>query len=203
MEARFLDRHPRTKDMLSFALFIVLVFIGTILINTYIMRSFSVSGHSMDPTLADGQRLIVNRIPITLASLQNKSYLPDRGQIIVFKNPLYSPGSSDEFIVKRVIAFPGERVTVSNGVLTVYNQTHPNGFHPDDDYRKDGVGPRSPVSGNGLDTTVPDAEIFVCGDNRIDQNSFDSRTGLGTIPLFDIVGPVGLRIWPVTKFSLF
>ena len=203
MQPSYLTRHPHIKDALQFLLFIVVVFIGTILINTFIFRSFSVSGHSMDTTLADGQRLIVNRMPITMAQIQNKSYVPERGQIIVFKNPRFVEGMPDEYIVKRVIAFPGERVTVKDGVLTVYNQAHPDGFHPDDDYRKDGVGPQSPVSGEGLDTVVADGTIFVAGDNRIGDNSYDSRTGLGTIPFFDVVGPVTLRLWPLTQLKTF
>lgn len=203
MQPSYMTRHPRLKDAISFIGFIVLVLVGTVLINTFVFRSFSVLGHSMDNTLADGQRLIVNRLPITGAQLANKQYIPDRGQIIVFKNPRYTIGSPDEYIVKRVIAFPGERVTVSNGVLTVYNATYPTGFHPDDQYRKDGVGPQSPTSGDGLDVTVPDGTIFVAGDNRIDNNSYDSRTGLGTIPTFDIVGPVSLRVFPFTQIRSF
>ncbi|MBP6038454.1 MAG: signal peptidase I [Candidatus Saccharimonas sp.] len=202
MEASYLQRHPQIKDALSFILFIVFVFVGTVLINSFIFRSFSVSGHSMDNTLNDGDRLIVNRLPMTAAQIKNKAYSPERGQIIVFKNPRFIEGAPDEYIVKRVIAFAGERVTVKNGVLTVYSKDNPNGFNPDESYQKDGVGPQSPVSGEGLDTVVADGTIFVCGDNRIDSHSYDSRSGLGTIPTFDIVGPVSLRIWPITAFGV-
>jgi signal peptidase I len=203
MEASYLERHPRLKDGLSFMMFIAIVFAGTILINTFIFRSFSVSGHSMDNTLSDGDRLIVNRLPITAAQIKNAPYMPDRGQIIVFKNPRFTEGTADEFLVKRVIAFSGERVTVKDGVLTVYNAENPNGFHPDDTYRKNGVGPQAPVSGEGLDTVVAEGTIFVSGDNRINNHSYDSRTGLGTIPSFDIIGPVSLRIWPLPSFQSF
>lgn len=203
MQPGYLARHPKLKDTLSFLAFIFFVFLGTIIINTFVFRSFSVLGHSMDATLADGQRLIVNRIPITVAQLQNKDYYPERGQIIVFKNPRFIAGEPDEYIVKRVVAFPGERVTVSSGTLTVYNAEHPVGYHPDDLWRKDGVGPKSPTSGDGLDVTVPDGTIFVAGDNRIDNNSYDSRTGLGFIPTFDIIGPVSLRIFPFNELNTF
>lgn len=202
MEASFLTRHPRAKDAISLLIFISLVFIGTIIINTYIFRSFAVSGHSMDHTLADKDRLIVNRIPITQAQLANKTYMPKRGEIIVFKNPRYVPGMADEYIVKRVIALPGERVTVKDGVLTVYNNDHPDGYQPDEEWRKNGVGPQSPVSGD-IDTTVPDQTVFVSGDNRIGQHSFDSRSGLGMIPTFDIIGPVVMRIYPFTSIRWF
>lgn len=203
MQPSYFDRHPRLKDAFSFAGFIFLVFVGTVIINTFVFRSFSVMGHSMDNTLADGQRLIVNRLPITAAQLSNKPYMPERGQIIVFKNPRYIAGSADEYIVKRVIAYPGERVTVDNGILTVYNVEHPTGYHPDDEWRSGGVGPQSPTSGDGVDVTVPDGTVFVSGDNRIGNNSYDSRTGLGTIPTFDIVGPVSLRIFPFTEIKSF
>lgn len=198
----FFTRHPALKDVVSFIGFAVLVVIGTLLINTFIFRSFLVNGHSMDYTLAEGDRLIVNRIPVTQANLANKTYVPERGQIIVFKNPRFVQGSPDEYIVKRVIAFPGERVTVVDGVLTVYNAEYPLGFNPDEQYQKDGKGPQSPVSGS-VDTIVPDATIFVAGDNRIDNHSFDSRTGLGTVPTYDIIGPVSLRIFPFTDITSF
>lgn len=157
----------------------------------------------MDYTLADGERLIVNRLPITAAQFANKEYVPERGQIIVFKNPRFVIGSEDQYIVKRVIAFAGERVTVSDGMLKVYNAEHPIGYEPDELWRKDGVGPQSPSSGEGLDVTVPEGTIFVSGDNRIDNNSYDSRTGLGTIPTFDIIGPVSFRIFPFTEIHSF
>lgn len=203
MQPGYFSRHPKLKDTLSFFAFIFFVFVGTIVINTFVFRSFSVLGHSMDNTLADGQRLIVNRLPLTAAQLANKEYYPERGQIIVFKNPRFVMGQQDEYIVKRVIAFPGERVTVENGTLRVYNAQYPTGYEPDQQWTKNGVGPKSPSSGEGLDVTVPDGTIFVAGDNRIDSNSYDSRTGLGFIPTFDIVGPVAFRIFPFTEISSF
>jgi signal peptidase I len=199
MEATFLQRHPHLKDIFGIVIFIVCVLIGTLLINTFIFRSFNVLGPSMEKTLFTGDRLIINRLPVTLAQLQNKEYVPERGQIIVFKNPHYSPGSEDEYIVKRVIAFPGERVTVKDGVLTVYNDKFPDGFHPDDANHGE---PGSPTSGE-VDTTVSAGALFVSGDHRQGDYSFDSRSGLGFIPYYDIIGPVGIRIYPFNKIRTF
>ena len=198
MEASFLTRHPRLKDIGGFVIFVVCVIVGTLLINTFVFRSFSVTGPSMEQTLYTGDRLIVNRLPVTMAHLQNNSYTPKRGQIIVFKNPLYSPGSEDMNLVKRVIAFAGERVTVKDGMLTVYNKEHPQGFHPDDSWD----GPGSPTSGD-TEVTVPEGSIFVAGDHRQGSYSLDSRNGLGTVPLYDVIGPVSLRLWPLTKVQGF
>lgn len=195
-----MERHPRVRDALQFGVFVICVVVGTILINTFIFRSFNVSGHSMEQTLQDGDRLIVNRIPVTLAQLQNHAYSPERGQIIVFKNPRYIEGNADAYLVKRVIAFAGERVVVKNGAVTVFNDEYPNGHIYDTEFQKNGVGPQSPSSGD-YDTIVAEDTLFVAGDNRIGGNSYDSRVGLGTIPLFDVVGPVSLRIFPFNKIG--
>jgi signal peptidase I len=201
MELTFLKRHPFIKDSLGIIAFVACVIIGTLFINTFIFRSFSVIGPSMEKTLYTGDRLIVNRLPVTWAELQNKAYIPSRGQIIVFKNPRYTSGIGDEYIVKRVIAFPGERVTIQNGHYVIYNKQHPypNGFNPDDANHGE---PGSPTSGS-VDMVVPDGELFVSGDHRQDSFSFDSRNGLGTIPFYDVVGPVGFRIFPFNKIRGF
>lgn len=194
-----MQRHPFVKDVLNIAVFIACVLVGTLIINTFVFRSFNVLGPSMEKTLFTGDRLIVNRLPVTWAQLQNKTYTPERGQVIVFKNPMYNPGTGDEYIVKRVIAFEGERVTVKNGVLKVYNHNHPHGFMPDDNNHGE---PGSPTTGE-VDTTVSQGTLFVAGDHRQGDYSYDSRNGLGLIPLYDVVGPVGFRIYPLTAIRGF
>ncbi len=199
MEASFFTRHPFVKDIISLAIFVVCVVIGTILINTFVFRSYNVVGPSMESTMFTGDRLIVNRLPVTWAGIQGKSYIPDRGQIIVFKNPHYTLGIEDEYIVKRVIAFPGERVNLVDGKFTVYNDEHPEGFNPDDDNNGE---PGNPTSG-AIDVVVPEGELFVSGDHRQGTFSYDSRNGLGTIPFYDVIGPVSMRIFPFDQVRTF
>lgn len=192
MEKPFLERHQWIRDTGGLIFFILAVLVGTLLINTYVFRSFNVEGPSMEKTMYTGDRLIVDRLPVTWAQLQNRQYTPQRGQIIVFKNPLFSVGNSDEYIVKRVIAFEGERVVLKDGTYTVYNAANPAGFNPDDANRGE---PGSPTSG-AFDGTVPDAHLFVSGDHRQGSYSLDSRNGLGYVPLYDVIGPVSFRIFP-------
>jgi signal peptidase I len=195
----FGQKHPFLKDLSGLIFFIVAVILGTLFINTYIFRSFNVEGPSMEKTLYTGDRLIVNRIPVTISSLKNTPYVPDRGQVIVFKNPMYTAGNPDEYIVKRVIAFAGERVVLADGHYMVYNPAHPTGFNPDNDNHGE---PGSPTSGS-FDGVVPDGTLFVSGDHREGNYSYDSRNGLGYIPLYDVVGPVSMRIFPFTAIRGF
>lgn len=194
----FLDNHPALKDVLGIIGFVLAVVIGAALINQFLFRSFSVSGPSMEPTLYTGNRLIVNRIPVTLKLLQGQPYIPQRGEVIVFRNPLWLPSSPDEYIVKRVIGFPGERVVVKDGEIRVFNADNPGGLDVDALY----PGATSPTYGD-VDTVVPENELFVAGDHRQQGFSLDSRDGLGTVPYEDLIGPVTLRIYPFTEFRTF
>lgn len=197
MQSSYLSRHPLLKDALNLILFVGLVVIGTLLINTFIFRSYNVVGPSMESTLYTGDRLLVNRLPVTWAHVKGQNYIPKRGQVIVFENPQVnvSGNTENKFIVKRVIGLPGERVVLANGVFTVYNKEHPDGFNPD------ALTPdvTSPETSGETDTLVPDGELFVSGDHREESFSYDSRNGMGTVPLYDVIGPAGLRIFPLTK----
>jgi signal peptidase I len=194
-------------------IFIVAVVIGTILLNTLVFRSYNVVGASMENTLHTNDRIVVNRLAVTWAHLQGKEYIPERGQIIIFANGgsgdrltcEAQPDIKDQYIIKRVIGFPGERVQVKDGVLTVW--TNPDddnsAFHPDDNTRKsDTDGPKVQTTGD-IDEIVPEGEIFVSGDNREGEHSYDSRNGLGTVPLCRIIGPAALRLFPLDQIRTF
>ncbi|MDO4902073.1 MAG: signal peptidase I [bacterium] len=192
MKSNFWQRHPLLSDVLGIFSFVFAVSVGTILINSFLFQTYTVVGGSMENTLHDGDRVIVSRIPATWANLTNSNYKPNRGDVIVFKNPHFTTGQKDQYIIKRVIAFAGEKVKVENGKMTVYNKEHPDGFDVDKNFNNE---PKKYTSHDG-EWTVPEDEIFVSGDNREGSGSYDSRSGLGTIPLYQIVGPVALRIFP-------
>ena len=222
MEPKFFQKHPLLKDILNLALFIGAIVLGTMFINSFLYRSYNVVGGSMENTLHGDDRVIVNRAAVSAAHFAGQEYVPERGQIIVFlneneekaaeyraagvQNPMTCSTPSDvtdQYIIKRVIAFPGERVVVKDGVMTIFNDENPNGFVYDDQWRtSEEDGPKAYTSGE-VDTIVPEGEIFVSGDNREGSNSWDSRNGLGTIPLCRVIGPVLMRLYPFDRIRIF
>ena len=123
------------------------------------------------------------------------------------KNPMtcnVPENINDQYIIKRVIAFPGERVVVKDGEMKIYSDAESTeGIIYDAEWRtSENDGPKEHTSGE-VDTVVPEGELFVSGDNREGSNSWDSRNGLGTIPYCRIVGPVVLRLFPFDKIRTF
>ncbi len=166
---------------------------------TFVFQSYLVDGPSMETTLQDKDRLIVWKVPRTWARITGHTFIPDRGDVIVFTEPSLQDfdQKSNKQLIKRVIALPGERVVVKDGVLTVFNSEHPEGFRPDDNPAYSSVIKTTPGE---LDITVPENHVFVAGDNR--SNSLDSRA-FGPISADNIVGKLTARFLPFSEARRF
>ena len=167
-------------------------------IAAFVVQSYQVDGQSMAPTLQDNDRLIVDKWQRSWARLTDNAYIPARGDIIIFnQGGLGFAGGGSKQLIKRVIGLPGERVVVSEGKITIYNQDYPNGFNPD----TSGVYPMiTTVTPADKDVSLKADEIFVVGDNR--TNSEDSRY-FGPIKANQVVGKLAFRIAPLDKAQKF
>jgi len=149
------------------------------LIVTFGFQVARVEGQSMAPTLADQDRLIVNKLAYRIGE-------PRRGDIVM----LYYPINPDKSFVKRVIAEEGEDVRIVDGTVYVNDVPMNADFVPAEFQSHDDYPP----------TRIPDGYYFVMGDHR--NNSSDSRHW-GMVPKKYIIGRVQLRWWPIPTARVF
>ena len=191
--------HSHLRNVLSTVGIFLLAPLLAIFLTAFVFQSYEVDGVSMETTLQNQDRLIVYKLPKTIASIQNKTYIPKRGEIIVFER-LGSEGfvsGEDKQLIKRVIGVPGDRVVIKNNKVTVYNSENPKGFDPDKETNH--LDPGENTEGN-VDIELEKDELFVLGDNR--SNSLDSRV-FGPLNAEHITGSLVLRIYPFHKFQVY
>jgi signal peptidase I len=169
--------------------------IMALILTSFVFQSYEVFGPSMQQTLQNGDRLIVVKAPRTWSKIRRETFMPKRGQIVVFTklDVLISSSDGNKQLIKRVIGLPGERVVVKDGEVTVYNKERPEGFQPD---KEAAYGSTITKTGGQVDVVVGEDEVFVSGDNR--DNSLDSRT-FGPIKTKDIVGTAAFRFLPLNQ----
>jgi len=192
------QRSLRSKKLLGNAFdllkFIAVVLLMVFAIRALVFQTYEVYGQSMEPTLSDGDRLVISRVGKVYANTTNQPYIPSRGEIIVF----HEPDGGELQIIKRVVGLPGERVVVRDGEMRVFNSENPGGFLPDEL-----VDVEFSYTNGAVDLTVPNDNVFVVGDNRSPGASLDSRNDLGTVLDDYIVGNLVLRLVPVTELRWF
>ena len=153
-------------SLLQTVLFAVILFV---VVNMLTAR-IRVEGDSMEPSLADGQFVVVNKLAYFLEE-------PTRGDIIVFRFPL----NPERRFIKRIIGLPGDVVQVQDG------QVYVNGDLLNEPYLT-----VAPVYNDEWEVRFD--EVFVLGDNR--NNSSDSQNW-GALNLQDIIGKAVLVYWPI------
>lgn len=198
-------------EILEWIICIVIAITLALLIRYYVGTPTIVKSTSMEPTLIEGQRLILNRI------IRTTKEIPNRGDIITFEAPditksaienekaVYNDkvlGWFEKFkynvleiekvsYIKRIIALPREKVSIKNGKVYI------NDEELQENYLESNV--KTEVKNEKMiNFTVPEGYIFAMGDNR--EHSLDCRE-FGCIPLNKVESKVYIRIWPLSKFG--
>jgi signal peptidase I len=167
----------RSNAWLEWIIVIVVAVTAALVVRAFVLQQFAVSGHSMDTTLHDGDRVLVNKLSYRLHD-------PNRGDVVVLKT---IEGAGERDLIKRVVALPGESIEYRNCVLYV------DGKELIEPYLDPTVVTPSSCGGDQSKLTVPDEHVFVMGDNR--GGSKDSRD-IGPIAYGDLLGRAFVVIWP-------
>ena len=159
-----------------------------LVIYLFLMQPHQVNGQSMLPNFQDGEHVMTDKISYKFRE-------PMRGEVVVFHAPPAAgcvEGTGCDFI-KRIIAVPGDKVTVHHNAIWINGQKLPEPYIPDDFEILPGRATLNEEIYLGPD------EYFVSGDNR--PHSSDSRFW-GPITKDEIVGRVFLRYWPISEIEL-
>jgi signal peptidase I len=160
---------------------ILIAFAVVLIIHQFVFNLSTVRGQSMEPTLSEGQWLFVNK---TIYLLDE----PNIGEIVILKDPIRQLGIR-QYLVKRVVAGPGDSIEVRAGKLYL------NGAAVAENYTDVPI-----EDGDYGPMTVPEDRYFVMGDNRHRNGSNDSRM-FGTVPADLIEGRVEFILWPLNRIG--
>jgi signal peptidase I len=181
----FHDAEPPARSSIRSAVewvvIVVAALLAALLIKTFLLQAFYIPSDSMNPTLVQQDRVLVNKLSYHFHDVH-------RGDIVVFKRP---PGENDPTIkdlIKRVIGLPGDTIEGRDGQILIDGQALKEPY----------TAKNSPMA-DFTPRKVPPGHYFVMGDNR--GNSKDSRV-FGPISKSLIVGRAFIRIWPLSKISL-
>ena len=162
----------------------VVVIIGALavalVIRAFLFQAFYIPSESMEPTLVERDRVIVNKLSYRLHDV-------NRGDLVVFDRPPNEPPTEISELIKRVVGLPGETIEGRDGVVYI------DGQRLVEPYIADG-----PSFGTFAAVVVPEGHVFVMGDNR--NNSRDSRV-FGPISEDLIVGRAFVRVWPGSRLG--
>lgn len=165
------------RDLYEWVQALVCSVLTVVLVFTFGIRLIGVDGHSMVPTLQDGDRLLVT------TSLLSGDY--EYGDIVIIQKGTFAGG---EPIVKRVIATGGQTVDIDFETGAVYV----DGTLLEEDYINELT---FVEEGTEFPLTVPEGSIFVMGDNR--NHSSDSRdASLGTVDTRYVIGRAVILAFP-------
>lgn len=168
------ERRSFASIALEFVIIFVIAYIIAYVLQNFIFGNFQIQQHSMEPTLYENERVLINRALYYFKD-------PERGDIVILLDPI---GRQSDF-VKRVVALPGDKIEVKGGRAYLNDKLLSESYLAKDG-SQDNIGP----------IKIPQDQYFVMGDNR--ARSSDSRR-FGPIPRKNILGKVFIVWWPLNR----
>ncbi len=176
-----MDLRGITEFLRDFMWYIIAVIV-LILIFTFVIAFQTVAGNSMNPTLKDGQIVLVSRLAYRFHSVK-------RNEIVVLNK-------NSKSYVKRVIGLPGEKIDYLDGVLYVDDKPYKETYLDDDVLTYNFTFEDVCSKEDCPDGKIPEGKYMVMGDNR--KESEDSRKKeFGLVSKSEIKGKVFFSLWPL------
>ncbi|MBT8241085.1 MAG: signal peptidase I [Acidimicrobiia bacterium] len=173
------DESNLARNLLEWVVVLGAAVAVAIILRTFVFQAFFIPSESMEITLFEDDRILVNKVSYRLHDV-------NRGDVVVFRRPDDQPGDIRD-LIKRVIALPGEAVEGRNSSIYINDQLLVEPY-----LNGDRFGDFGPV-------TVPEGELFMMGDNR--DQSLDSRR-FGTIDEDRVIGRAFFLFWPFDRMGM-
>lgn len=174
-------------------LVVILVALGAaLLVRMFVLQQYYISGPSMESTLFQDNRVLVNKLSYRLHDIH-------RGDVVVFERITMDGATvAHDDLIKRVVALEGDTVEIKNCELLVNGAVVSEEYLPEDDLSQSDLNSRcgQPVVEK---STVPPGKVYVLGDNR--PESFDSRR-FGPIEKKLVIGRAFVVVWPFKMWKL-
>ena len=174
----------------DWAIVLVVALVVALGIRTYVLQQFYISGPSMETTLYQPNRVLVNKLSYRLHDV-------NRGDVVVFDR-VTSNGESIQHddLIKRVIGLPGEKISISKCVVYVNKVALKEPYLDSRDTEQEDLNERCRQP-EMAELVVPAKQVFVLGDNR--PQSMDSRM-FGSVDKNRIVGRAFVVLWPLSRW---
>src|SRR2546421_584757 len=173
VELDFEKRYRLVREVIETIVLTILMF----LVIRLAVQNFNIEGMSMEPSLHDKELILVDKWTYLF-------HAPSRGDVVVFVAPTHS----DQDYIKRIVALPGDTITIHDTTVIVdgatLNETYVDPHHQGNVYAYKTIS----------NMIIPPNDYFVLGDNRI--GSSDSRDW-GVLPRSNIIGRAALVYWPL------
>ena len=165
---------------------LVVALVIAITVRSLILQQFYISGPSMEATMFQDNRVLVNKLSYRLHDIH-------RGDVVVFDRvSVDGEVVQHDDLIKRVIGLSGETISIKDCQVFINSKLLAEPYLNDFDLAQSSVDDRCRVPVME-ETLIPEDHLFVMGDNR--PQSFDSRM-FGSIEQNLVVGRAFVIIWP-------